>query len=1024
MTDRKHQPVPVGAKGRRALSSGWGDQPLTPASDPSVSLHADVGEPDRGLMIEGLVEQTRDHFDTTATNNRANNPKDVGVPSETRRSFEPTEQTEIHSAMNAIARLPSRLGDFNEEVEAESLPKAGELIEHVQDDLDRSMVSTDITTVAEATREERHGPDTANRYSVASITGHEPSAPKSVGEDATAGQLTLPSKPRSALGALPAIGSLDHANHDLIAGWAWDPSNPAESIDVEVLDEDRVVLRVCADLFREDVLQAGIGTGHYGFSVPNLSGIFPLSCHRIRARRASDGRDLFGSPTWIRRPEIDAQAADFMKQSVITAIEVANSPDDLTQPLVHILRLLNDLVNANEVLVQRQRHRQRISAMDIASAADLTGHMQDLVERVRNRYEPLFFEPQDSPLISIIIPVHGKFSYTYDCLRSIGQVPPKRSFEIIIVDDCSYDETLLAALVFTGAVRIIRNASNLGFVRTCNSGAAVAKGKYLFFLNNDTLMKEGWLDELVETFERVPNIGIAGSKLFFPDGRLQEVGGIIWRLGDGWNWGRDRNSDEPAFCYLRDADWVSGAALMIERLLFEQLKGFDELYAPAYYEDTDLAFRVRAAGKRVVVQPASQIVHLEGVSAGTDMAGTGMKRFQTINHAKFYQRWKDTLITHRLNGQQPELEAERCVRWRAYFIDDTVPTPDQDAGSNAAFEHMRALMELGYKVSFLAADNMAKIDPYTSNLQKLGIECQYYPYYWSVEEVFRKAMHKPDLVYLHRYSNASKYATMVRRYFPDCRIVYCVADLHFLRMERQEAVELTKESVSAAAVQRRAELAAFQSVDCVIVHSPFEAKLLQDMDPTLNVKIVPWTVGLNATQRSFSERSGTAFVGGYDHPPNVDAVRYLVSDILPLLRRVAPDLTTYLVGSKMPDEIMALQKPGLVPFGFVPRLEDILHKLRCTVAPLRYGAGIKGKVLESFAHGLPCVMSEIAAEGLGLPSPLDWLVARTPAEFAEKLVRVHRDEAFNRHLSEVGLVYLETCNSPDAIKAALRAAVG
>jgi glycosyltransferase involved in cell wall biosynthesis len=126
----------------------------------------------------------------------------------------------------------------------------------------------------------------------------------------------------------------------------------------------------------------------------------------------------------------------------------------------------------------------------------------------------------------------------------------------------------------------------------------------------------------------------------------------------------------------------------------------------------------------------------------------------------------------------------------------------------------------------------------------------------------------------------------------------------------------------------------------------------------------------------------------------------------------------------MPDEIMALQKPGLVPFGFVPRLEDILHKLRCTVAPLRYGAGIKGKVLESFAHGLPCVMSEIAAEGLGLPSPLDWLVARTPAEFAEKLVRVHRDEAFNRHLSEVGLVYLETCNSPDAIKAALRAAVG
>src|SRR5262249_34565908 len=153
-----------------------------------------------------------------------------------------------------------------------------------------------------------------------------------------------------------------------------------------------------------------------------------------------------------------------------------------------------------------------------------------------------------------------------------------------------------------------------------------------------------------------------------------------------------------------------------------------------------------------------QIVHLEGISAGTDISGRGMKRFQPINHAKFYKRWKDTLVTHRFNGQQPEREAERLVRRRAYFIDATVPTPDQDAGSNAAIEHMRTLMELGYKVTFLPADNMAKHDPYTGQLQKLGIECLYYPFYWSVEEVFRKATDKPDLVYLHRYVNASKYA--------------------------------------------------------------------------------------------------------------------------------------------------------------------------------------------------------------------------------------------------------------------------
>ena len=161
-------------------------------------------------------------------------------------------------------------------------------------------------------------------------------------------------------------------------------------------------------------------------------------------------------------------------------------------------------------------------------------------------------------------------------------------------------------------------------------------------------------------------------------------------------------------------------------------------------------------------------------------------------------------------------------------------------------------------------------------------------------------------------------------------------------------------------------------------------------------------------------------MGGFGHPPNADAVRYLISDILPLLRKQAPDCMTYIVGSKMPDEIMNLRVPGLTPVGFVPVLAEILHKLRCTMVPLRYGAGIKGKVLESFAHGLPCVMSEVAAEGLDLPEDLAWLVARSPAEFAEKLARVHEDEAFNRRLSEAGLAYIEQRYNADAVREALR----
>lgn len=826
---------------------------------------------------------------------------------------------------------------------------------------------------------------------------------------------------RSTSSDLP-IGNIDRVDYDEISGWAWDPEHPNESIAIEILDDGVVVLQIPADQYRPDLVEVGAGTGHHGFSVTNLGGVFPLSRHRVRVRRARDGQDLPDSPSWISRPVLDYRTVDFIERVLLTAINSATKPEDLAGPLAFLLGQLNEVVNAHEGLVQTQKNALMIPPTELADG-QLTGRARELVDHMQYAYAPLYFEPSDQPEVSVIIPVYGKFAYTYNCLKSIRDALPKRSFEIIIVDDCSDDETMFAALVFAGAVRLVRNAKNLGFVRTCNAGAAVAKGKYLLFLNNDTLVREGWLDELVETFEQVPNVGIAGSKLLFEDGKLQEAGGIIWRLGDGWNWGRGRDADEPAFSYLRDADWVSGAALMIEASMFGELNGFDDAFAPGYYEDTDLAFRVRARGKRVVMQPASVIVHLEGISSGTDTSGPGMKRYQVINHAKFYQRWKTTLMAHRYNGQFPEREAERLVQRRAYFIDDTVPTPDQDAGSNAAIEHMRTLMDLGYKVTFLPADNMCRIDPYTANLLKLGIECKYHPHYWSVEEVFRKAENKPDLVYLHRYTNASKYATMVRRYFPDCRIVYNVADLHFLRMERQLLIEPGTVTPAQVAMQRRSEMSAMMNVDCVIVHSPSEAKLLHEADPTLNVEVVRWTVRTRPTLIPFAERSGTAFVGGFGHAPNVDAVNFLIGEIVPQLRRQSPYCTTYLIGSKMPDEMTSLQVPGVVPIGFVPVLADVLHKLRCTVVSLRYGAGIKGKVLESFAHGLPCIMSEVASEGLELPADLAWLVAHTPAEFAEKIARVHEDEAFNQKLSEAGLAYIEKRHKASVVKESLRVAV-
>ena len=190
------------------------------------------------------------------------------------------------------------------------------------------------------------------------------------------------------------------------------------------------------------------------------------------------------------------------------------------------------------------------------------------------------------------------------------------------------------------------------------------------------------------------------------DGSLQECGGVIWRFGDGWNWGKGQAADDPRYCYMRDADYVSAAALMISADLFAKLGKFDEHYLPGYYEDTELCFRAREAGYRVVVQPAAEIVHFEGASAGTSTAGSGMKRFQAINHRKFFERWKETLASHRFNGELPELEAERTVERRALFIDDSVPEPDKDAGSNAALAHA-VVAATRLQADLHSGDNMA-----------------------------------------------------------------------------------------------------------------------------------------------------------------------------------------------------------------------------------------------------------------------------------------------------------------------------
>jgi GT2 family glycosyltransferase/glycosyltransferase involved in cell wall biosynthesis len=804
------------------------------------------------------------------------------------------------------------------------------------------------------------------------------------------------------------IGHVDTLTVNEVSGWCWDAKTPQSAVSVEILDDDRVIASVRADIYRADLEAAGIGTGKYGFSIRELDVLLPNVCHRLSIRRASDGKLLRGTPRWVTNlgAEPGGKGSELIEALTNAAVLTAQEAGDLEAMLGGFLGAARRLADKQKTLSLQELH---------AGAA-----AGSLIAPFRDTYPELFLPAHKEPLVSIIIPVFNHFDVTYECLKSIAENLPIAPFEIIIVDDGSCDETIFANFIVPDVVRLIRMKENSGFILSCNRGAKLARGKFLFFLNNDTLVQPGWLDALVWTFSEFPDVGIAGSLLLSADGSIQDAGGIVWQLGDAWNWGRDHSPLDPRFRFMRDADYITGAALMIRRDVFQSLKGFDVAYAPAYYEDTDIAFRVRAQGLRVVVQPASQITHLEGASAGTDPTGSGMKRFQTINRRKFYARWRDVLATHRPNGESPDEEAERGVTLRACFIDDTVPTPDQDAGSNAAIRHMRALIGLGYKVTFLPADNMLRLDPYTQQLERYGIECAYAPYTSTVEEYFRQCAQKPTVIYIHRLSNALKYAGMVRFYAPDCQILYSVADLHFLRLAR-EASLLGAADVSVEARKTRAmELSVMSLVDKVIVHSHHEVEVLTRLAPGARISQLAWTVPVVPLDTPVAARAGVAFIGGYRHRPNVDAAVHLVQTIMPLVRVAGKPAHCTLVGSNMPAEVAALSSPDVETAGFVARLEPIYRRVRCTVAPLRYGAGIKGKVLDSLSFGVPCVMTDMAAEGLDLPAGLRWLVASSDAEFALKIIALHDDDERFLELAHEGQAFIRENFNAQEIQARLR----
>lgn len=547
------------------------------------------------------------------------------------------------------------------------------------------------------------------------------------------------------------------------------------------------------------------------------------------------------------------------------------------------------------------------------------------------------------------------------------------------------------SIVATGQNSSTGVAADYSSAKQYNRKAESTKAEYLLLVDQELQISKDQISELFLALMTKTNAGIACAAVVDEWGLVKEAGRKLLPDGTSVECGQYASLDWPEFAYTHEAECSSPQCLMISKTLFDCCGGFLDCDSDFAHAVTDLSLRIRNAGKLILVAPSVVVCK---------------KTYETPQESARCDAPDDLKQTESAPQPSGDFQIHTSPSRSALVIDASTPTPDRDSGSIDTLNTLKALQEIGYHVTFIP-DDLLQRNGYTSLLKKEGIRCFNTPYIQSIKEHLTANGKLYDLVVVKRVGVAAKNIDDIRTHCPRAKVVFDTVDLHFLREERQALVENAPQLRQKAVATKRLEYGTMRRADATIFISETETALVTAELPDIRAASIPYARDTPGRSTPFASRTDIVFIGSFFHAPNVDAVIHFVTTIWPLVHQELPEARFRIVGSNMPGDIYSLSSyPGVVAQGFVPNIKDVLDHCKLTVAPLRYGAGIKGKIGTSLSHGVPCVATPIAAEGLSLQENHNIMVSTDVAAFAETIVRVYRNEELWTRLSDNGVAFM------------------